>query len=475
MNLLETLREFMRSRSTPAYLVGGTVRDMLLNRPTRDIDLSVSGNASRLARAFADDIGAAYYLMDESFDVARVIQDHDGAREIVDMARIRGESIVQDLETRDFTVNAMAADLLTWQNDPADLIDPFDGRADLTARRVRALSDRVFKDDPVRLLRAARMEAELDMQLDDLSADWVRRDAPLLRTAPMERVRDELMKIIASDNVLRNLRRLDSLGLLENVFPELGALRGVTQSSPHVYPVFEHSLHAAAAEEATGREGYSNLAEGAFGAQLTEHFSQRVSADRTRRDLLRLALLLHDLGKPATRVVDGEGRIRFFGHEDVGADMAEQALRRLKFSNDEIEVLTTMVKHHMRPLLLTQSGVSNRAIYRYFRDTGDVGVDIAVHSWCDRQATYGADADAQEIAALQAVIGRLLDRYYHARAQVIAPPALLSGSQVMQALGLPPGPRIGLLLDALREAQAEGIVTTRDDALEFVKKFDPPA
>src|SRR5205085_1170548 len=148
-----------------------------------------------------------------------------------------------------------------------------------------------------------------------------------------------------------------------------------TQSSPHIYPVLEHSFHAVAAASETERNRYLNLAQGAFATQLSQHFSQIVSGARTRRELLRLSLLLHDIGKPATRTVEANGRIRFFSHDQVGAEMVEPILRRLKFSDKEITLVKTVIAHHLRPILLAQNGVSDRAIYRFFRDTGDVGVD----------------------------------------------------------------------------------------------------
>lgn len=475
MSLLEPLRAFLQTRSNDVYLVGGAVRDILLGRETYDLDLSVRGNASALARAFADEIGAAYFQMDEQFDVARVILDREGARELVDFARLRGEGIRDDLGTRDFTINAMAADLYSWQGDAESVIDPFHGRADLEAHLVRAVTPDVFVNDPVRLLRGARLEVVLNLKLDAATEALVKRDAERVGRAPMERVRDELVKILAADELLKNLRRLDELGLLGVVLPELNATRGVTQSAPHIYEVFEHSLYAAAAAEETERAGYANLAEGAFAPELGEHMNLTVSADRRRWVLLRLALLLHDIGKPATRTVQEDGRIRFLGHEEVGAAMVEPALRRLKFSNDEIALARTIVANHLRPLQLAQSGVSDRAVYRFFRDTGEAGVDVVVHAWCDQRATYGRDAVADDMFALQEVIGRMLERLYRARARVVSPPLLVTGHDVMELLNTSPGPHIRALLDAVREAQAEGKITTREQALEFIKKFDPPA
>lgn len=477
MTITKALRAFLMKRSERVYLVGGAVRDVLLRRETHDLDISVQGSASNMARAFADEFGAAYFLMDAAFDVARVIFELEGKREVVDFARLRGETIEQDLATRDFTLNALAVEGAEWDGDANAVIDPFGGLADIAAHRVRAVSENIFLNDPVRLLRAVRMEAELNFVLDDLTERLVRRDAALIETSPLERVRDEFVKIIAAPNVLRNLRRLDTLNLLRRVLPELNAMRGVTQPTPHIYDVFEHSLRAVAAAQETERAGYLDIAQGAFGSQLSQHLATFTSGGRTRRELLRLALLLHDIGKPSTRSVEENGRIRFLGHETIGAEMAEQALRRLKFSNEESALVKTIVANHMRPLH-TQHGISSRAIYRFFRDTGDAGVDIAVHSWCDRRATFGDNGDTDDIAALDAVIGRLLDSYYHAHARVVAPATLVNGDEIMKLLRLPPGPRIGTLLDAAREAQALGEVTTREEALAYIarlsdEKFDP--
>lgn len=477
MTVADNLHSFLTTRSERVYLVGGTVRDMLLRRETHDLDVSVQGSASRMARAFADENGAAYFLMDATFDVARVILERDGKREVVDFVRLRGESIEQDLATRDFTINALAVEGAGWDGDASAVIDPFYGLADIAAQRVRAVSEDVFVNDPVRLLRAVRMEAELNFVLDEATEHLVLRDAALIENAPPERVRDELMKIIGAPNVLRNLNRLDTLDLLGRVLSELNALRAVTQPSPHVYDVFEHTLRAVAAAQETERAGYLDIAQGAFGSQLSQHLAKFTAGGRTRRELLRLALLLHDIGKPATRSVEENGRIRFLGHEIVGAEIAEQVLRRLKFSNEECALVKTIVANHMR-LLHTQHGISNRAIYRFFRDTGDAGVDIAVHAWCDRRATNGDDADTDDRAALDAVIGRLLDSYFNAHARVVAPRTLVNGDEIMKLLRLPPGPRIGALLDAAREAQALGEVTTREEALAYIarlsdQKFDP--
>lgn len=472
MNLFETLRAFLETRQENIYLVGGTVRDMLLGRETHDLDVSVQGNATNVARAFADSLGAAFYVMEETFDVARVIWTRDGVKNVFDFARMRGIDVADDLRTRDFTVNALAAGAKTWRGGAAQVIDPLNGLADLSARRVRAVSENVFRDDAVRLLRAARLEADLGFALEMATAQWMRRDAPLIEHAPMERVRDELIRIMGARNILAQLRRLDALDLLGRVLPEVNAMREVTQSPPHIYNVFEHSLYAAAAAEEMERANYENIAEEKFAKQLTAHFAQTTSGARTRREMLRFILLLHDIGKPATRTVEESGRIRYFGHEDKGVELVGPALRRLKFSNEENGLVKTVIANHLRPILLAQNGsVSGRAVYRFFRDSGDAGVDVAIHAWCDQRATYGDAMPAAIENSLQAVIARMLDTWFNAHDKFVSPPALVKGEDVMQHLHLPPGPRIGELLEAVREAQVMGQVRTREDALALLESL----
>lgn len=470
MQVLDRLQSFLSRRSEPAYLVGGSVRDLLLHRERYDVDVAVMGNASAMARAFADEIRGAFYVMDDANDVARVVYESTGNHYFVDLARMRGESIEQDLATRDFTINAMAVDISHGARADALPIDPFGGRADLAARRLRAVASSIFENDSVRLIRGARFEATLGFGLEPETEGWLRRDAHQLVDAAPERVRDEFYKIISADSAIRNLHRLDELGLLRFLLPEITDLKGITQSAPHTYDVFEHSIQAVGAFEDLQKARFLPLAEGAFSDQLELHLAESLSGGRQRGMLLRVALLLHDAGKLYARTEESEGRLRFFGHEIAGEKISAKALRRMRFSNDEIALVSTIAAHHLRPILLALGhSVSDRAVYRYFRATGDAGVDIAIHSWCDQRATFGDTEYSVQEAELQAVIARLLDRYYHAHDKAVDPPTILDGRDVMHTLSIGSGPRVGELLDALREAQAAGEVGTREQAVQFIR------
>ncbi len=462
-NILDQVIAFLGDQDADAYLVGGLVRDQLLARAVkRDIDLAIDGDASELARAFADTHDGAFYLMDAEHDVARVILRDT----YIDFAALRGD-VRSDLATRDFSINAMAR-----QIGSDELIDPFHGQRDLREKQIRAVSSTVFHDDPVRLLRALRLIGELGFTLEPRTEDLMRGDAPLMAYASMERARDELCKILSLDKPVALLRQADDLGILGALVPELNVLKNVTQSPPHVYDVFEHTLHVLEELVQVQARGYTDVVNGDFASELQTHFAQIVSADHTRGTMLRLAALLHDVAKPETRSVDNTGNIHFYDHEPRGAETSSAILRRLRFSNDEIDLVMRTVANHLRPLLLTREAtVTNRATYRFFRDAGDAGVDVCVLALADQRGKTAPQIDRAVDTQVRAVLTVLLDRYFRAPDKVVAPPALVDGRALMSELRIDAGPRVGELLEAIREAQAEGEVSTREDALAFVRKL----
>jgi poly(A) polymerase len=466
---------FLRASGSPCYMTGGAVRDWVRDAQAKDLDVTVPSGAIKLARRLADHTGGAFYVLDRETDAARIIYSVP-VHLTVDVAALRGPDIDADLRARDFTVNAMAIDLQECFSLQPMVLDPCAGRQDLKDGVLRATGESAFQQDPVRLIRAVRFWAMLGLRIEPQTVRWIRRDAALINQPSAERVRQELALIMAEGKASEHLRFMDRLGLLCHVLPEVVQLKGVEQSAPHIYDVFEHTLVSVAQTERLGQllkqetdPDVKELLE-PFADELHAHLDRIVAEGRTRLTLLKLAALLHDTGKPSARSVEQDGRIRFFGHERNGAQIAVEVMRRLRFSAKETQLVGTMVQHHMRPGWLLQSApVTRRAVYRFFRDTGDAGVEVILLALADQLATRGQILDRDHWRDYLILAAGMLDHYFRRPSESVSPPTLISGSEVMAVLGLSPGPRIGELLEAVREAQAEGTVRTEEDAMAFLR------
>ncbi len=465
------------------WLVGGAIRDALLNRRIQDLDFVVDGDALTAARVVAEALRAAFYPLDSERDVGRVILTRDDARFTLDFARLRGPGLEADLAGRDFTLNALAVSLA----DPETLLDPLQGEADLRSKLIRLCSPRSIADDPIRGIRAIRLAAQLDFRIDKDTRTAIRAQAGALARTSAERRRDEFIRCLGSARPGASLRALDRLGLLANLAPEVLALKGVTQSPPHELDVWEHTLIAVthldevlnllgpthnvdAASDLT--LGLISVRLGRYRQALTDHLRAPLSGDRPARWLLMLAALLHDIGKPQTRTVEPDGRIRFLNHENIGARMAERRLTQLRFSSDEIKRAKTIIAHHMRARQLSQgTSPTRRAIYRYFRDTGEAGVDIILLSLADFLAKQAGGPPPQDEWALHLdVCAQLLGAYFERPDESVSPPALINGHDLIAEFGLEAGPQIGKLLEAVREAQAAGEIADCAAALDYVRR-----
>ena len=482
--LLERVRQ-IASPAQPVYLVGGSVRDTLLGLPTHDLDFALSGDVLALARGVANLLNGAYYPLDEVRQTGRVIlSDRSGQRQVLDFAALRGSDLEADLRGRDFTINAMAVAL----DAPQALLDPTGGAADLSAKRLRACSPTSLEDDPLRILRGVRLAANLQLNIELSTRQWMRQAAPSLERVSPERVRDELFRILDGRRPDLAIRALDLLGVLPAVLPELAALRGVLQSPPHVHDVWNHTLDLLQRlEQVLGvlqtehdpekvdswALGLISVRLGRYRTQLEEHFATtQLNADRPLRPLLFLAGLYHDIAKPLSRTVDENSRVRFFEHDTLGAEMVARRAQALHLSNPEIERLNTIVRQHMRPHLLVQAGgqVSRRAIYRFFRAAGPAGVDVCLLSLADTLATHGPSLPQDVWTRQLDVVRTLLESYWEQPDQSVAPVPLISGNDLIDIFNLPPGPQIGSLLEQVREAQAIGDVQDRQAALDFIRK-----
>lgn len=450
-------------RGIESYAVGGAIRDVLLGREPHDWDV-VSRDAMRLARAVARQRQAAFVWLHDMPATARVVirGDQDGiTREELDYCDFRGDTILEDLLSRDFTINSMA-----WRMDEpgGEIVDPSGGRDDLARRVVRANSPAVLVEDPLRCLRAFRMASELAFDIDPVTARWIATHARLIATIPGERIGAEVVRIARHPGFPVWLARMDEIGLLQHILPELRDLQGVTQGPYHHLDVWGHTLLVV--------EELERIA-----ARPGEVFPQAEEPVRDYMDdperlaHLKLAALMHDIAKPRTRTVI-QGRVRFPGHEKIGVSMGRRVAERLRLTRAGRAAVCRLTAEHMRPMLLVENTddqpPSLSATRRLLRDTDPDGVGLIALAAADLLACRGTGTSRDDQREKLAVLDTMLARYHDWELSAQCEP-LLRGRDLIEELHLEPGPVFTVILDEIERAQTDGAISTREAALELAR------
>ena len=480
LRLLRETARFFEEQHQKVFLVGGSVRNIVLGKPCVDWDMVIERDASALARRLADRLGGHYAHMHEK--ASRVVVK--GEQEMVfDVSQLGSNSLEADLRLRDFTLDAIAAPLASVvehfeSGAPIQFIDPLRGLADVEARLLRAVDSEVFRHDPLRMLRAIRLSMRYSLTIDPATEGLLMRDAALLPQVAPDRIREELYAILAPNGATERLRGLDAYGLFTVLMPEFIPARGMRQPFPHYWDVLEHSFEAIGMLEqlaallqqepdvirSSPLEQEGHLEE--IAALLREAEQQGIFRfSMLTAPRMKMAALLHDIGKPATYAVDEEGAIHFYGHPQAGIPLAQQIMKRLNASTADRRLAQQVTAHHMRPGQLGQAGpVTPRAIRRYFVDLGHTGILIAILSLADHLATLGPQPLNEHWTRHLSVVRLLLTSYIRARESIL-PAQLVSASDLMRRLKLAPGPHVGQLLEQIAEAQAEGRIHSREEAL----------
>jgi putative nucleotidyltransferase with HDIG domain len=431
-----------------------------LGRATGDYDVALQGDVPATARGVARATNSHVFKLSEGFDVWRVLA-RDRSWQI-DLLPLAGETIEDDLARRDFSINAMAQPLGN-----SGLVDPFGGMDDLRARRLRMVSERIFDEDPLRTLRLARVACELGFEVDPRTQEQARRSAPSLNRVAGERVFAELKRIVIADAALDGLDLLDALHATQAVLPELPQLAGIEQSPYHHLDVLEHTRSVLAETIALERSPGKWLGE--HRDAVAQLLAEPLADELTRGQALRFGALLHDIAKPQTRRVTAEGRITFIGHDQLGAEVTLEIMRRLRASDRLAEHVAALARHHLRlGFLVHEAPLGRRAIYRYLRACEPVQVDVTLLSAADRIATRGRGSE-QAIARHLELARQLLGEALRWRRQRPRPP--IGGDELRSELGLVPGPEIGRVLSALEEEAFAGEIETPQQAIERARQL----
>ena len=441
--LLQCLLGYAERRGVELYAVGGALRDMCLGRPVHDIDVAMPGDVMGFARGFANSLGAAYVPMDAERGEARVVYRK---RDVVDFARMRGETIITDLQYRDFTINAMACPLavLLTQPTPA-LTDPHGGWHDLRARIIRMVSAMSFRDDPLRLLRAFRLAATLELTIDPPTLTAMETIAPHLVEVAAERVHSELFKLLAAPRSGPHVGTMARLGLFDTLLPELSATRGIPYQPGDQMDVFTHAIRTYEAVEDLINDPGSHL------PSLAEAVVEYFRAEE-RQALVKWAALLHVLEERAQP------------WEPIGS--------RLKLSRMQSDAVKTLLAHYGRTfelaILEAEGRLTLRTVHSWCKEVGESLVGILVLALGHAIARGQGPTSEPGIASLGQLVAHVWELYRRHILPVVTAPRLVTGDDLQQLFHLTPGPRFKTLLDELEVAQVEGAIRTRAEALQWV-------
>lgn len=445
------------------FLVGGAVRDRLLGRTSADVDLlcrDAKGLAAKLAAtrnatvvAFEKKPGEPCYRVVDRSDP----DDH------LDLAAMRGGDILSDLAQRDFTINAMAMPIVKGQV-AGEILDPFQGKKDLAARRIRMTSPRVFVQDPLRMVRAFRFAAELGFGMEQQTFATIQKEAWRLRETAAERILAELLRVYRSARSASVTSLMLNGGLLEVVFPEIKPMKGCPQNAYHHKDVWEHSLLVL--ETCERMLGRLDDFLGPVRDCVRENLGRR-----NRLPILKLSALLHDMGKPSTRAVNQEtGRITFYGHDARGEEMAHDIGQRLKMSLEDRELFKLLVREHLHVLNLSNPDLQRPTRMRWFRRLKDDAIPVILLGMADRQGTLGPASSPGDLSLHLQWSREAIIQYYQSIKQELERKDFLSGRDFIQ-WGMKPGPEMGKLLRAVREAQDAGTVRDRAEALTLARSL----
>ncbi len=461
-DLLAEVRRALATRELEAWVVGGTVRDAVLGRSLGDIDIAVAGSAKDAARALAAALGGSPFELSGEHSTWRV--SGPGKAWTVDLAELRDPAGIEaDLGLRDFSVNAIAVPL-----QGGEAIDPAGGIGDLGSGLLRATSESSFDDDPLRIMRLARFGAELGLDPDQRTIELARESAGRADEPAGERRFAELRGMVCGPDALRALELLEMTGATAIVLPQLDALRSVSQSANHHLDVYEHTLEVLRRwlEVERDLEAYAGDEAEAVAAALAEPLADEM----TRRDGIRFACLLHDIGKPATRTEAG-GFVSFRGHDSVGAEMIAEFCRELRTSRRFCDYLTALARHHLAlGFMVVERPLGRRRIWDYISDCGSEALDVTLLTIADRLSAQGSGVPGEAIEGHLDLAREMLGEILAYERQPATEP-LLSGTEIATVLGLEPGPRIGAAVAELRAARFAGEVGDREAAEQHLRAW----
>lgn len=444
-----------------AWLVGGAVRDILLGETPTDLDIITADDAFEYAQRLAKKMGARPIRLGKApFTIHRI----SNSGYVYDIAGLNGSSIEQDLLKRDFSINAIA-----WELPSGGMIDCTNGYKDIKQKLIRMVGDTVFKNDPIRLLRAFRLASTLKFQIEKKTFLTIKNNAHLVKTAAAERIQVELLKILGTPNCTETIIAMNGTGVLRHILPEVTKLEKCRQNQYHDFNVYHHTIAALSAlEKILAAPEIVFKPEHRHVFYKTANFIQNP-------EQLKLALLLHDIGKPSSRSVGFDGKIHFHHHEKAGIFMAEKISRRLALSNNMRTYITSMIENHLYPMLLfledKKGHLSKRTAIRLFRKVKELTPDLLLHAAADFAGKKKSDDHVVIPSEFINFTQKLSAHYLSYLESIENHPPLITGYDLIKNFGLTPSPLFKIILDAVEEGRLADRICSRPEALGWVKSF----
>lgn len=452
------LNKITSSFENEIYLVGGTVRDFYMDKDSTDRDIIVMDEDAReFALKLADLFEATFVPLDEENKIYRLVLPDKV--NYIDLTNPIENSLEKDLMRRDLTINAIAVNIRS-----CEIVDISGGITDIKNKLINYVSELNFVDDPLRLLRVYRFQALLGFDLSPETITAVCKYSDLIHKPAVERINYELMRLFSGEFADKALENMNKTWILEEVFPFVKELKQIPPNSHHHLDLFNHSIETV--RQIT--EIYNNSSD-----EVKEHLNKVDFGGLPRIAHLRLAGFMHDIGKFSTWTIEEDtGRHRFIKHDDVGSKLSVKILKKLNFSNRQIEYISTMIKNHIYPSSVMQSPqITEKVMMRYVRKMADNSIDAIILAQADRLSARGPEITDAIVEKNINSLNMLLKFYLEVKDSLEPLPKLLSGNEVMNILNIKPSPALGKIMDELHEAQISGDVITKEQAIDFVKSI----
>lgn len=431
-SLIEKIKPYIKNYD--AYLVGGYLRDLLSGDISPDRDIAIKcDNLAKLTKKIADELNGSFVELDPVNEIYRVVFGDD----YIDFAKLLNNNLDDDIKRRDFTINAIMYDINNEK-----FVDITGGKKDFEGKIIRTYKISNLSDDPLRTLRAIRFQAKFGFRIDDEIINFIKENNSLILNVAPERVHQELIKTFEGKFLIDALFSMDETGLLDVIFPFFKDIKKIPPNSHHHLDLFHHLI-----------ETTRNI--------------------RINKPELKLAAFIHDLAKPDCWTIEPEtGRHRFIGHDELGAKKVVPFLKKLKFSNKEIEYISKMVQFHIYPsALMKDENVTERAIIRFIRKIGNDTLDLLELARADRLSARGPAVSDEMIEVNLSNLEKLKEKYFEISPKLKEMPKLVDGNEIMQILNLKPSPKLKEIIDEIKELQLEGKINNKEDAINFLKNY----